>query len=69
MILTLNIKNTENIGTPNIQRYEKIVSALISSGGLDGVKGGKTVLHFDQQGTFQKIQLDYYPYIERNPQG
>jgi hypothetical protein len=51
---------------PNITRYEEIITALIASGGLDGVKGGQTIIHFDPLGEFKAIQLDYYPYRKRS---
>lgn len=62
MRLELSIRNTENVGTPDLQRYTEIFEALITSGGLTGVKGGKTIIHFDAEGTFQGIQLDYMPW-------
>lgn len=68
MILELTIKNTENVGHIDAikkQRIQEIVEALITSGGLTGVKGGKTILHFDADGTFQGIELDYYPWRRR----
>lgn len=66
--MKIEIKNTENIGewTEDKQRrIEEIVIALISSGGLTGVKGGKTVIHFDANGIFQGIELDYWPFRRR----
>lgn len=68
MIIQLEIKNTENVGhvgEDQKKRFEEIVSALISSGGLSGVKGGQTIIHFDYEGTFQKIELKYFPYVRR----
>ena len=66
MKLTLEILNTENIPkNPDIERYEEIVTALIASGGLDGVKQGQTIIHFDAEGTFRGVQLDYWPYRKR----
>lgn len=44
------------------KHYQDIFNALIKSGGLTGVKGGKTIIHFDENGIFQKIQLDYFPW-------
>lgn len=64
MQITLDIKNVEN-ATFDVKRYEEIFKALIASGGLDGVKGGKTVIHFDGEGTFMGVQLDYWPYRRR----
>lgn len=66
MKITLDIKNSENIGALDQQKLEEIVTALLTSGGLTGVKGGKTILHFDSDGNFQKIQLDYYPWQRRS---
>lgn len=65
MKIELNIKNTENIGdlTPSrIKHYEDIVTAVISSGALDGIRGGKAILHFDASGVFQGVQLEYWPW-------
>lgn len=66
MQITLNIKNVENIADLDKARIEEIFSALISTGGLTGVKAGKTIIHFDGNGLFQKIQLDYYPWQKRH---
>lgn len=66
MKITLEIRNPENVGTPDLERLQEIFSALVTSGGLSGVRGGKTIIHFDQDGTFQKIQLDYYPWQRRS---
>jgi hypothetical protein len=71
MKVTLDIKNLENVGNLSddyrLNRITHIFEALITSGGLTGVKGGKTVIHFDQDGEFRSIQLDYYPYVNRVP--
>lgn len=61
MKLELNIKNTENF-KQDITKYEEILEALISSGGLDGVKGGQTIIHFDSNAEFMGVQLNYWPY-------
>ena len=66
MILELNIKNTENIehmSDEDIAQVQEIMNALVQSGGLTGVKGGRTYIYFDGEGVFQKIGLDYYPWI------
>ena len=68
MKLELIIKNTENIGEVDkdkLSKIQEIVEALISSGGLTGVKGGKTLIHFDGDGLFQGIELDYWPFRRR----
>lgn len=48
-----------------VMRYQEILVALLSSGGLSGVKGGKTIIHFDAEGIFQGIELDYWPWRRR----
>lgn len=66
MEIKLDIRNLENFNpSRDFARYEEIFAALIQSGGLDGVKGGKTVIHFDGEGVFMGVQLDYWPYKRR----
>ena len=48
-----------------VSKFSEIFYALLRSGGLSGVKGGKTVIHFDADGVFQGVQLDYWPYRRR----
>jgi hypothetical protein len=71
---TLIIKNndyhTMNIiidGIPEdeARHYREIFIALISSGGLTGVKSGQTILHFGPSGEFMGIQLSYWPWKKR----
>ncbi len=45
--------------------YQRILYALLKVGGLDGVKRGRTVIHFNAEGKFSGIQLDYMPWTER----
>lgn len=68
MEIKLNIKNIENIGDWNDyqqKKIEEIFSALIQTGGLTGVKGGQTIIHFDGEGNFMGINLNYWPYRRR----
>ena len=68
MEITLNIRNTENIDHLDdhaILKLTEIMEALVSSGGLTGVRGGSTSIHFDGKGVFQQIQLNYYPWKRR----
>lgn len=68
MKLELTIQNNENVGMitdDKKKEIEQIISALLTSGGLTGVKGGKTIIHFDGDGVFQKVQLDYFPWSRR----
>ncbi len=65
MILNLNIRNTENIGeiTPQMQaRYEEIVEVLITTGSLDGIRNGQTIIHFDAEATFMGVNVNYFPW-------
>ena len=68
MELKLNIKNTENIDNlsqSDIIKIQTIIEALVTSGGLTGVKGGQTIIHFDHEGKFKSVQLSYYPFVNR----
>ena len=56
----------EGMSQEEVFRYQEILGALISCGGLSGVKGGKTILHFDGDGVFQGVELDYWPWRKRN---
>ena len=47
------------------EKYLEIFEALLKSGGLSGVKGGQTIIHFDGEGKFQGIQLSYWPFRRR----
>ena len=47
------------------EKYLEIFEALLKSGGLSGVKGGQTIIHFDGEGKFMGIQLSYWPYRRR----
>jgi len=48
-----------------IAKMTEIFKALIASGGLTGVKGGQTNLHFDAEGIFMGVQLSYFPWRRR----
>lgn len=68
MKLELNIKNTENINDlsqSDVIKIQRIVEALVVTGSLTGIKGGQTIIHFDQYGDFQKIQQSYFPWANR----
>ena len=48
-----------------MEKYTEILTVLISKGALDGVKGGKTILHFDGEGNFMGVELSYMPWRRR----
>ena len=55
----------EGVSQEEVDKYSEIFHALIKSGGLSGVKGGKTIIHFDGDGNFMGISLDYWPWRKR----
>ena len=66
--IQITIKNNENVGhleKEQVDNIQEIVTALITSGGLTGVKGGKTIIHFDGDAKFMGVQLDYWPFRRR----
>ena len=68
MRITLDIKNTENItelSESDIRDIEQMVGAILQVGGFTGVRGGRTILHFDHNGTFQRVELSYIPWVRR----
>jgi hypothetical protein len=65
MIIELNIKNTENIGevtAEDLAKFTEIVEALVSTGSLTGIRNGQTILHFDAEGTFMGVNVNYFPW-------
>ena len=68
MKLEIEIKNTENVNNltkADVVSIQEIVTALISTGSLTGVRGGQTIIHFDADGIFQGVQIDYWPWRRR----
>jgi hypothetical protein len=55
----------ENHDERELASIKEIFNALVKSGGLTGVKGGTTSLHFDAEGTFMGVQLSYWPWRRR----
>lgn len=66
--ITITIKNNENVGyldQDQVSNIQEIVTALITSGSLTGIRGGKTCVHFDGDGVFQGIETVYFPWRRR----
>ena len=63
--MTGEIKITLQADSEQIDKATEIFHALIKSGGLWGVKGGQTIIHFDALGVFQAIELKYMPWRRR----
>lgn len=62
----IKININDNLSPKEVYKVQRIFIALLKSGGLFGVKGGKTIIHFDDQARFRKIGLDYTPWVERD---
>ena len=66
--ITLTIKNTENIGKlsqEQLNTIQEVMTALVTSGSLTGVRGGKTTIHFDSEARFMGISTDYMVWKRR----
>lgn len=48
-----------------LEKYTEIFTVLLAKGALDGVKGGKAILHFDADSQFMGVELDYWPWRRR----
>lgn len=59
------IETNIDFSQEDMRNVQEIFLALIKSGGLTGVKGGQTIIHFDGVGSFQGIELDYWPWRKR----
>jgi len=57
--------NIEGMSHEDMARVRQILIALVKTGGLFGVKGGQTILHFDETGKFRGVQLNYWPWRDR----
>ena len=49
----------------DFDEFAKIFELLINKGALTGIKGGKAMLHFDGDGIFRGLELDYWPWKKR----
>lgn len=62
---TIEITLREDFDTPKTEQAKQVFNALVTTGALIGVKGGKAIIHFDADGTFQGIELAYWPWRKR----
>lgn len=62
----IQIRLEHELTPEEMLQYQEIFVALLKSGGGTGVKNGKTVLHFDRNGRFVGIELDYWPWRKRD---
>ena len=61
--IELNIER--ELDANELRQAQEILVALVSCGGIFGIRGGKTIIHFDAIGIFQGIELDYWPWRRR----
>jgi len=61
----IKINLTENLTLEEVDKVQEIFIALLKSGGLFGVKGGQTILHFDSNAEFMGVQLSYWPWKKK----
>lgn len=61
----INLTFDRELSEEEAIKYQEILLALIACGGLSGVKGGQTIIHFDSEGIFQGIQFSYWPWRRR----
>jgi len=59
------IMSFEGYTDDELYKIKEIFDALVVTGGLSGVKRGKTIIHFDEEGLFHGVQLDYWPWKRR----
>lgn len=65
-MITLKLPINDFVETPErINKYVEIFTILIEKGALDGIRGGSAIIHFDSDGVFQGVELDYWPWRRR----
>ena len=57
--LIIEIETEENFTPTEVEKINNIFHALIRTGGLLGMKNGNTGIHFDKNGEFQAVSLNY----------
>jgi len=57
--------NVDGATSEQIEKYKHIFKLLIEKGALDGVRAGHVKIHFDLDGTFQGVELNYWPWRRR----
>lgn len=63
--MKLELDIDRDLDANEIERVKEVVSPLIKSGALFGVRGGKAIIHFDADGIFQGVELQYWPWRKR----
>ena len=55
----------QSLTKEEIMKYQQIFVALIGSGALN-LKRGRATLHFDGEGQFQGVELDYWAFKRKD---
>lgn len=62
----MNVIQLEGLTEEEFIKHKEILQALIKSGGLSGVRGGVTEIHFDAEGNFKGVKLNYWTWKKRS---
>ena len=54
----------DNVSEPEILRLREIIHTLIANGSLN-IKGGKVIMHFNNEGQIMKIDHDFCKWIRK----
>ena len=64
---TIETTLRQDFDLTKVEQVKQVFNALVSCGALTGVKGGKAIIHFDADGVFQGVELNYWPWRKRKP--
>ena len=64
-MVELKITLKDNYSHEELGKIQEIILALIACGGLTGMKSGKTIINFDENGEFRAIDMNYTPWRKR----
>ena len=57
--LIFELETEETFTKQEVDKINNIFAALLTTGGLLGMRNGSTSIHFDKNGDFQAVRLDY----------
>lgn len=58
----IKIELLEDLDDTEYAKLEEILTVLVHKGALMGVKGGQTIIHFDNDSNFMGVQVDHRPW-------
>lgn len=65
MNLKIEELNIMNASAEEFDKIHEIFQTLLDTGGLLGMKNGSTNIHFDSDGKFQAVKMEYFPWKRR----